>query len=190
MTLENPSNQPTNVAEREIIFSFARRLRGEAYRQALQFLIQRDGTYCKKCGKSNEGQTIDHINPNFSPLHSSNNLQILCFRCNSGKGGIARSPTQTNVRVREREKTEWTHEREYSAEEGEKHEVMRSRWNAFVESLGTGTTNLVKMLVNKAPSVCGDIGSSITYRRYLDEDIAKGLFEEFRDDGRLWVRKL
>ena len=178
-------NQTASLAEREIIFGFGKRLRGLGYEAAMQFLINRDGKACKKCKKDDQGQTIDHIDPFAKPLHSSKNLQILCLKCNSAKGGSKPS----NVNAREREKTEWVHTRDYSAEEGEKHEVMRARWNLWMEDISKGSSNLVKSLVNKAPGRCR-LGSSITYRRYLDEDIADGKFEQFRDDGKLWVRKL
>lgn len=92
-------NQPAKLNEREIIFGFGKRLRGQAYNSALEFLIERDGKACKKCKREDQGQTIDHINPEAKPLHSSLNMQILCFRCNSAKS----SKVQSYLGKRERE---------------------------------------------------------------------------------------
>lgn len=177
-------SQPTSLGQREIIFGFGKRLRGLAYDQALQFLINRDGKSCKKCGKDDQGQTLDHVVPDANPLHSSNNLQILCFKCNSAKG--ARKPS--NAKGREGEKLSWEHTKPYSNEEGEKHEIMRARWDKMVEEIPKGTRNLKSFLAERAPGQLG-LGSSKTYTVYLNEDIASGKFEKFRDDGKLWVER-
>lgn len=56
------------------------------YKIRYQVLL-RDGRKCKVCG-SEENPVIDHIVPVCQGGRSDlSNLQVLCFMCNSGKGG-------------------------------------------------------------------------------------------------------
>lgn len=83
----------------------------------------------------------------------------------------------------------------WSGKEGAKHEIMRGRWDKWMESLGTAFTMKESSIVAKAPSACGKIakpyydilGSSVTYRRYLEEDIAAGRLDRFQDAGVWWI---
>jgi hypothetical protein len=92
------------LAEREKIFSEAKRLRGRAREEALEEIIKRDGPACRKCGRTDRGLTIDHIGD--PELHSLSNLQGLCFICNASKGGYKRQkdrqPKQSDVWEREK----------------------------------------------------------------------------------------
>jgi len=54
-------------------------------------VFQRDGMHCLKCG-SEEGLTIDHVVPLARGGNNDvENLQTLCYRCNSAKGDAVKS---------------------------------------------------------------------------------------------------
>ena len=50
-------------------------------------ILDRDGWQCVQCGKP--GDTVDHIIPRVKggDMWASDNLQVLCKKCNSSKGG-------------------------------------------------------------------------------------------------------
>ncbi len=76
--------------------------------------------------------------------------------------------------------------------EGEKHEVMRERWNAWIIDKQDGPFHAEGMRVRKsdlaamAPHALG-LGSSVAYLRYIKEDQMGGVLSIFREDGLLWV---
>ena len=65
----------------------------------VDFLIQRDGTQCRRCGSSIDDSRkcrghaieLDHINGDRSD-YAAENLQLLCKSCNSSKGTSTSSP--------------------------------------------------------------------------------------------------
>ena len=130
----------------------------------------------------------DHIDNDWRNRDPSN-LRLLCRSCN-------RRNTSKVMSVREKNSLPSTHiDGIWSGKEGAKHEIMRSRWDKWVESLGTAFTLKESSMTDKAPSACGKIakpfydilGSSVTYRRYLNEDIAAGKLDRFQDAGVWWI---
>ena len=65
------------------------------WRKIRQRILERDQYTCQICGM--EGNTVDHILARSSGGDDNeSNLQCLCSRCNSSKGGINRSNAQTS----------------------------------------------------------------------------------------------
>lgn len=59
------------------------------WRKIRQRILERDAYTCQACGM--EGNTVDHIIPrSLKGTDDEFNLQCLCTRCNSAKGGINR----------------------------------------------------------------------------------------------------
>jgi hypothetical protein len=59
------------------------------WRKIRQRILERDHFTCQACGL--EGNTVDHITPrSLGGGDDEFNLQCLCYRCNSAKGGINR----------------------------------------------------------------------------------------------------
>jgi hypothetical protein len=59
------------------------------WRKIRQRILERDQFTCQHCGM--EGNTVDHILPrSLGGGDDDFNLQCLCFRCNSSKGGVNR----------------------------------------------------------------------------------------------------
>jgi 5-methylcytosine-specific restriction endonuclease McrA len=59
------------------------------WRKIRQRILERDQFTCQSCGL--EGNTVDHITPrSLGGGDDEFNLQCLCYRCNSAKGGINR----------------------------------------------------------------------------------------------------
>jgi 5-methylcytosine-specific restriction endonuclease McrA len=59
------------------------------WRKIRQRILERDQFTCQACGL--EGNTVDHITPrSLGGGDDEFNLQCLCYRCNSAKGGINR----------------------------------------------------------------------------------------------------
>lgn len=87
----------------------------------------------------------------------------------------------------------WSGSAPWSSREGEKHEVMRARWNAWVNDMehgpfgGIGGRIRLRELAAKAPNALG-LGSSNTYRRYIDEDCCGGPLEKVCEGSVTLVR--
>jgi 5-methylcytosine-specific restriction protein A len=59
------------------------------WRKIRQRILERDQMTCQACGM--EGNTVDHIVPrSLGGGDDEFNLQCLCYKCNSAKGGINR----------------------------------------------------------------------------------------------------
>jgi hypothetical protein len=59
------------------------------WRKIRQRILERDQFTCQACGL--EGNTVDHITPrSLGGGDEEFNLQCLCYKCNSAKGGINR----------------------------------------------------------------------------------------------------
>jgi len=85
-------------------------------------------------------------------------------------------------------------EPEWSSKEGQKHDAMRPKWNNWVndpvngpfkEGGGVGGRMRLRDLAGLAVHQLR-MGSSVTYRRYIDED-RHGWFDVFLDQGIWWV---
>ncbi len=202
---------PTHVCEKAwdqedksiISFPWERmmRLRGANARRAKVYLATRDGRRCTLCGGLVKNVLreleFDHINSNRTN-NQRWNLRLTHHACNASeywRGRLA-SPVQPPVCECENEGgqvgvfpvsgTPW------SGREGEKHDVMRARWNAWVTDFERGPFRgpegrmRVRDLAEMAPRALG-LGSSATYRRYINED-RFGPLEIVREDGVLFVR--
>ncbi len=59
------------------------------WRKIRQRILERDQFTCQACGL--EGNTVDHITPrSLGGGDEEFNLQCLCYKCNSAKGGVNR----------------------------------------------------------------------------------------------------
>ncbi len=64
------------------------------WRKIRQRILNRDGHTCQACGM--EGNSVDHIVPrNMGGSDEDWNLQTLCVKCNSSKGGRFFSSAKT-----------------------------------------------------------------------------------------------
>lgn len=86
----------------------------------------------------------------------------------------------------------------WTSTEGQKHDIMRGGWDRWVylgedPILMPGGRILKRLLAAMAVHALPDPqygkGSMNTYMRYVDEDVAGGFLEEFRDMGRVFVRR-
>jgi hypothetical protein len=187
------------------------RLRGNSKRIAKEYLAARDGRRCQLCKMmvqdTHRELELDHIDAN----HRNNrrwNLRLAHHSCNSAGYRFQRQPAPS---VPEREKIDSVRgefdgmphgevsdlypgysSTPWSSREGEKHDVMRARWNTWIDDMTTGPFRAVggmvrlRDLAEMAPRALG-MGSSQTYRRYINED-RFGPLQVFRDDGILFVR--
>jgi hypothetical protein len=189
------------------------RLRGNNKKIAKEYLAERDGRKCQLCKITvqdiHKELELDHIDTN----HRNNkrwNLRLAHHSCNSTEYKFQRQPAPS-MPESERGKIDSVHgeidgipdgevsdlypgygRTPWSNREGEKHDVMRARWNAWIDDLvrgpfrGVGGVVRLRDLAEMAPRALG-MGSSQTYRRYLNED-RFGPLQVFRDDGILFVR--
>ena len=180
------------------------RLRDQHATDAKHYLAQRDGVRCSFCDLQVQDifseLEFDHIDGN-NRNNRRWNLRLSHHLCNV----VAYHTKRPALSMPEREGETssqsvaacagWCGSRPWSSREGEKHDVMRARWDAWINDLehgpfgGVGGTirlrNLAAMAVHKL-----GLGSSNTYRRYIEEDCSGGPLEIFRNDGILSVRYL
>lgn len=185
-------------------WELVKRLQAKNAFQAKNYLAQRDGPKCQFC-------KIDvkdvHIELEFDHIDGDRgnnrrwNLRLAHHSCNSISRHRQVSAALSMMPEGERENandgsplaaspaalaTPW------SNREGEKHDVMRARWNDWINDLekgpfrGIGGRIRLRDLVEMAPRCLG-LGSSQTYRRYANED-RFGPVEIFREEGILYVR--
>lgn len=193
MTEREDRGGQQQAAQREKIFWLPkRRLRKIDKDRVKQILGERDGLKCAICGKPESvgNLELDHVNENPSNNHLEN-LRLAHHSCNSSLYNLKRASIPlSGQHVREKISSVGSEGAVWSSREGEKHDVMRVRWENWVPSvLEAGGVMRARDLAERAPRALG-IGSSVTYRRYLNEDVAGGVFERYREDGVLWVRYL
>ena len=175
---------------------------------------------CYKCGKlhDNDDLEIHHINENPSDNRLINTPPISgkCNReLNGAKGGeinrqraAAFRSTFSNVTLlseREQARTVAIDDEEERASPGrremQRHDQMRPLWDKWLADKENGAFSrfpngltvsaLAKLAVNALMRKDGTKGSSITYRRYAEEDILGGILEVWLDDdGKRNVRYL
>lgn len=76
----------TATLEREIIFSWAKTLRGNPRMRAIDYLVKKYGDtcfYCKTKLPDAYKADVDHFNGINKPPHVSSNLRLSCHSCNS-----------------------------------------------------------------------------------------------------------
>jgi hypothetical protein len=84
--------------------------------------------------------------------------------------------------------------------EGRKHEEQRARWNDWIHNLETGIFRAVRATIRRQlladKAVYGlskddkPYGSSVTYLRFIREDVAGGIFDQYKEGGIIFVRYL
>jgi hypothetical protein len=151
---------------------------------------------------------LDHIDEN--PRNNKRwNLRLGHHSCNQAHYQERRRYASSMLREREKENADpdaqamqssrsvsdvypgWS-TTPWSAREGEKSDLMRARWDAWIGDFEHGPFRSVGgvirawTLARMAVRALG-IGSSITYRRYIEED-SFGPLEVYKDDGVLMVR--
>jgi hypothetical protein len=152
---------------------------GAARDWVANFLDLRDGHKCFMCGRSDVYLIIEHMDNdenNYAPA----NLHWACWSCNQKKG-------KTSDRLLPQSVSENTR-REWTSEEGARHDSMTYRYRNLLFHPHNGMmvnegarVGLVK-LSKKLPDLVGK-GSSVTFRRYIEEDIEAGYFEVKTEDG-------
>jgi hypothetical protein len=185
-------------------WELVKRLQGENAIQAKNYLAQRDGPKCQFCKiivkDVHRELEFHHINGD-RRFNRRWNLHLSHHSCNSVFRHRQVDAALSMLNEGDRENaaaagglvafsavsvTPW------SSREGEKHDVMRSKWNGWISDFekgpfrGEGGVMRFRDLVEMAPRMLG-LGSSQTYRRYANED-RWGPLEIFREDGILFVR--
>jgi hypothetical protein len=180
------------------------RLKGHHATEAKHYLAKRDGTRCSFCDLPVRDifteLEFDHIDGN-NRNNKRWNLRLSHHLCNV----VAYHTKRPALSMPEREGETssqsvaacagWCGSRPWSSREGEKHDVMRARWDAWINDLehgpfkGQGGIIRLRNLAAMAVHALG-LGSSNTYRRYVEEDCSGGPLEIFRNDGILSVRYL
>lgn len=139
----------------------------------------------------------------YNELESDNKVQNLGpihHACNSALNGRQREATKKllldrsgqGMRVSDhttlaRQGTE-NGTSEWTSREGEKHDLMRHRWNVWIHGEQgifkgvTGAKIRITALAKSAVHALGT-GSSVTYRRYIEEDFYGGIFDYEHDDA-------
>ena len=160
---------------------------GPAYVWVQSYLDLRDGHKCFFCGRADVALIVEHMNNDeYDP--NPENLHWACWPCNQRKN--PRGPIPETALLKDvRENRAHTQTRgEWQSEEGRRHDQMTYRYrnlmfhphNGLMVNEGS-RVGLVK-LSKKLPDLVGK-GSSVTFRRYIEEDIEAGYFSVAEDDG-------
>lgn len=184
-------------------WEWVKRLQAKNATQAKNYLAQRDGSKCQFCNievKDIQRELeFDHINGD-RRFNRRWNLRLSHHSCNSVFHH--RRVDAALSMLQEGEKGNGVASRvvgfgaawltPWSNREGEKADVMRARWDDWINDLvkgpfrGVGGRMRLRDLVEMAPNMLG-LGSSQTYRRYANED-RFGPLEIVWEEGILWVR--
>lgn len=144
---------------------------------------------CAKCERETDLE-IDHIDGNPTNWKITN-LRLLCHGCNISE----RNRLNGLGSVKERERESADAALTWSNEEGRRSSKMVPRYRAVMYHPKTGMFKdegsrmpIVKLSHN-LPELCGGLGSSITYRRYIEDDIASGFLFRSENDGIEYVER-
>ena len=175
------------------------RLRGNHAIDAKHYLAERDGAKCVFCDLLVRDifteLEFDHIDGN-NRNNRRWNLRLSHHLCNVAAYHSMRPALSTPEREGEKGAdgySNWRGSAPWNSREGEKHDVMRSRWDAWINDMkrgpfrGEGGFVRLRDLAAMAPRALG-LGSSNTYRRFVEEDCFGGPLEKFSRDGVLCVR--
>lgn len=192
------------------------RLRGKSRFEAIKYLAERDGPFCCGCNEvlldTHNGVDLNHIDFDITNNHRWN-LNLYHHNCNSSNKRST-LPPYSSLPERERKFVAgvrvgagvegdselypgWT--KPWSSREGEKHDIQRARFNTWIRDMqhgpfqGPGGMIRLSALAKMAVHAIG-MGSSITYRRYIEEDCFgpspndPGILELVDSDGIEFIR--
>ena len=186
-------NLIVKVGEQALTWQAGTYLSPSQKRTNRSILLTLHGTNCLKCGEnlSVDTCTIEHILKGNRDHNCFHNCLPWCHTCNSGGRRTGRVRVRGIIEEKERENAAHEQYAEASSEETRRAAKMRPRWNKWLEELKFSRYSL-KGLSLQAPHALG-MGSSITYRRYIEEDIAAGILGKFFDDNQeecvYWIGK-
>lgn len=171
-----------------------------------------DGTEGKCCVCNKVGSTdVDLQLHHKDEVESHNEIENLALAhgpCNKKDWWARRRPSkQPECERKSSQPSTPNVHTNWSGREGEKHDVMRARWDLWLtdkegpfgdhkEGAVIGAEARLGWLAAAAvhalkhdddDETIGSVGSSVTYRRYIDEDAAAGILFTYRRDGVLWV---
>ena len=156
---------------------------GPAREWVANFLDLRDGHKCFFCQRSDVYLIIEHMD-NDETNYAPSNLHWSCWSCNQKKAKTSDRLLPKGVRENQAsaQRNEWT------SEEGRIHDLLTYRYRNLLFHPHNGMmvnegarVGLLK-LSKKLPDLVGK-GSSVTFRRYIEEDIEAGYFEVKSEDG-------
>lgn len=152
--------------------------------------------FCKAVGSVESDLQIHHLNYQISD-NRIENLALAHQGCNtrdfnrlrvgqssSSDPGGRESAIMPGAHRHTYELTAPESEKSWTNREGAKHDLMRFRWNPWIRDLENGPFAkskelYVSKLAKKAPWALGQegssLGSSVTYRRFIEEDIEGGI---------------
>jgi len=166
--------------------------------QRIEILAERDGRNCRGCGLTEENihqaLEVHHINGSKSPYLNRLEFCVLMHRsCNQrAERGRQEAQLRANMhlpapeQVRESATRLSENRPPSSSDENAKARVMRPRWNNWLDKKPFVQINRKKLAL-KAVHELG-IGSSVTYSRYIDEDVEAGILNPFEIEGIPMIR--
>jgi hypothetical protein len=174
--------------------SLYRYARNPNKRVIAEFILQRNGDKCSLAGPAMScvrPWEIDHIdgNPdNWSP----ENLRLLCHAHNiSERNRIAGQRSNDLVSVNTVREVESVIKPQWMSNEGLRHDYQRPKFNRWLYDPDVGLAHeegarshpkgLAKAAVHGVGLIQGKLGSSVTYERYVDEDINGGFWLYCKD---------
>lgn len=125
---------------------------------------------------------IHHIDEN-PENNLVGNLALAHHGCNSSDFNRKKARTATSGQTRERERRAGI---KATSEETNRAIIMRPRWNNWIDSKPFVQINKKKLALMAVHEL--GIGSSITYTRYIEEDMEGKILEAFEIEGTAMVR--